>query len=393
MEINDLNTLVDSIKDEVIFWRRHLHQNPELAYHEVETSQFIYDLLLSFGHFEVSRPTMTSVMARLIGKEPGKVIAIRADIDALPIQEETMVDYASRNTGVMHACGHDTHTAMVLGVAKIFSSMYSGLRGEVRFIFQHAEEKFPPGGAEELVQTGVMEGVDAIIGGHVWATLESGKVGLAYGPMMASPDSFYLTIKGKGGHGAMPHQTVDPITIGAEVVVNLQHIVSRNIDPLDHVVISVGRFVGGTQNNIVPNTVQIDGTIRTLDPKLRQEVRLLIERVVKGITSAHGADYDLSYILGYRQVINNDGIVKILEESVCEVLGIECIEYVRPTMGGEDFSAYLQKAPGAFFFLGVGNKQKGDVYPHHHPCFTIDEDAMQNGIKIFLKSTAKLLAV
>ena len=393
MEIDVLNTLVGSIKDEVIFWRRHLHQNPELAYHEVETSQFIYDLLLSFGHFEVSRPTMTSVMARLIGNEPGKVIAIRADIDALPIQEETMVDYASRNTGVMHACGHDTHTAMVLGVAKIFSSMYLELRGEVRFIFQHAEEKFPPGGAEELVQTGVMDGVDAIIGGHVWAALESGKVGLAYGPMMASPDSFYLTIKGKGGHGAMPHQTVDAITIGAEVVVNLQHIVSRNIDPLDHVVISVGRFVGGTQNNIVPSTVQIDGTIRTLDPKLRQEVKLLIERVVKGITSAHGADYDLSYILGYRQVINDDGIVKILEETVCEVMGHECIEYVRPTMGGEDFSAYLQKAPGAFFFLGGGNKKKGEVYPHHHPCFNIDEDAMQNGIKIFLNATVKLLAI
>ena len=392
MKIDKLNSLVDSIKDEVIFWRRQLHQNPELSYHEEETSEFIFHLLQSFGYFEVTRPTKTSVMARLIGKQPGKVIAIRADIDALPIQEESKVDYASQNPGVMHACGHDTHTAMLLGVAKLFSSLYFQLKGELRLIFQHAEEKFPPGGAEELVQAGVMEGVDAVIGGHIWAALETGKVGLAYGPMMASPDSFYLTIKGKGGHGAMPHQTIDAITIGAEVVVNLQHIVSRNIDPLDPVVISVGRFVGGTQNNIIPGTVQIDGTIRTLNPKLRQEVPLLIERVVRGITSAHGADYDLNFILGYRQVINDDQIVQVLEQAVREVLGDEGIAFVRPSMGAEDFSAYLQKAPGAFFFLGGGNKEKGCVYPHHHPCFSIDEDAMQKGINIFMHTALKLLA-
>jgi amidohydrolase len=389
---DDLNNLVDSIEDQVIAWRRHLHQNPEVSYHEEKTSQFIYDTLQSFGNLEVTRPTKTSVMARLVGKEIGKVVAIRADIDALPIQEENTFEYISQNPGVMHACGHDAHAAMVLGVAKIFSGLQPQLKGEIRFIFQHAEEKFPPGGAEELVAAGVMDGVDVIIGGHIWAPLEMGKVGLAFGSMMAAPDTFYITIKGKGGHGAMPHQTIDAITIGAEVVVSLQHIVSRNIDPLDNVVISVGRFVGGTQENIIPGTVQIDGTFRTLDPKLRKEVPLLLERVVKGVTSAHGADYELKLLLGYRPVINDDNVVRVLEETVREVLGEEAVEFIRPTMSAEDFSAYMQKAPGAFFFLGGGNQEKGYVYPQHHPRFIIDEDALLNGMKIFLHATIKLLA-
>lgn len=388
----NLNNLVESIADQVIAWRRHLHKNPEVSYHEEKTSQFIYDTLQSFGNLEVTRPTKTSVLGRLVGKEFGKVVAIRADIDALPIQEENTFEYASQNPGVMHACGHDTHTAMLLGVANIFSGLQPELKGEIRFIFQHAEEKFPPGGAEELVAAGVMEGVDTIIGAHIWSPLEIGKVGLAYGAMMASPDSFYITIKGKGGHGAMPHQTIDAISIGAEVVIGLQHIVARNIDPLDNVVISVGRFVGGTQDNIIPSTVEIDGTFRTLDPKLRKEVAILLERVVKGITSAHGADYDLRIMLGYRQVINDEHVVRVLEETVREVLGDEAVEFVRPTMGAEDFSAYLQKAPGAFFFLGGGNQEKGYVYPHHHPCFIIDENALMNGMKIFLHTAIKLLA-
>lgn len=390
--VRKLNFLVDSIKDQVILWRRHLHQNPEISYHEEETSQFIYKTLLAFGNLEVTRPTKTGVVARLIGKSPGKVIAIRADMDALPIQEETLLDFASQKPGVMHACGHDAHVAMLLGLAKIFSGMQKDIRGELRFIFQHGEELFPPGGANELVQAGVMEGVDAIIAGHVWASLEVGKIGLAYGPIMASPDSFYLTIKGKGGHGAMPHQTIDAILIGAEVVVNLQHIVSRNIDPTEPAVISVGRFVGGTTNNIMPNSVQIDGTIRTLNPKLRQEIPLLLERIVKGVTYAHGAEYELKVIPGHKPVINDQRVVQVLKETVSEIMGESAIEFVRPSMGGEDFSAYLQKAAGAFFFIGGGNKEKGYIYPHHHPCFTIDEEALQYGMKILIQTAKRLLA-
>lgn len=386
-----LNDLVQTVKDEVIAWRRHFHQNPELSFHEQKTAQFIYETLESFGNLELSRPTQNSVMARLIGSQPGKVLAIRADIDALPIQEENDFEFASKNPGVMHACGHDGHTAMLLGTAKILSGMKDQIKGEIRFIFQHAEELFP-GGAEELVQAGVMDGVDFVIGTHLWSPLEYGKVGVVYGPMMAAPDTFYITIKGKGGHAALPHQTIDSIAVGAQVVTNLQHIVSRNTDPLDNLVISVSQFVGGTTHNVIPGTVEICGTVRTFDQKLRESVPGLMERVVKGITEAHGASYEFKYDFGYRPVVNDKAVTRVIEETVLEIFGEEALDMMRPNMGGEDFSAYQQKAPGTFFYVGAGNKEKGIVYPHHHPRFTIDEDALEIGVKMFVHAAFKLLA-
>lgn len=386
-----LNDLVQTVKDEVIAWRRHFHQNPELSFHEQKTAQFIYETLESFGNLELSRPTQNSVMARLIGSQPGKVLAIRADIDALPIQEENDFEFASKNPGVMHACGHDGHTAMLLGTAKILSGMKDQIKGEIRFIFQHAEELFP-GGAEELVQAGVMDGVDFVIGTHLWSPLEYGKVGVVYGPMMAAPDTFYITIKGKGGHAALPHQTIDSIAVGAQVVTNLQHIVSRNTDPLDNLVISVSQFVGGTTHNVIPGTVEICGTVRTFDQKLRESVPGLMERVVKGITEAHGASYEFKYDCGYRPVVNDEAVTRVIEETVLEIFGEEALDMMRPNMGGEDFSAYQQKAPGTFFYVGAGNKEKGIVYPHHHARFTIDEDALEIGVKMFVHAAFKLLA-
>lgn len=386
-----LNDLVQTVKDEVIAWRRHFHQNPELSFHEQKTAQFIYETLESFGNLELSRPTQNSVMARLIGSQPGKVLAIRADIDALPIQEENDFEFASKNPGVMHACGHDGHTAMLLGTAKILSGMKDQIKGEIRFIFQHAEELFP-GGAEELVQAGVMDGVDFVIGTHLWSPLEYGKVGVVYGPMMAAPDTFYITIKGKGGHAALPHQTIDSIAVGAQVVTNLQHIVSRNTDPLDNLVISVSQFVGGTTHNVIPGTVEICGTVRTFDQKLRESAPGLMERVVKGITEAHGASYEFKYDCGYRPVVNDEAVTRVIEETVLEIFGEEALDMMRPNMGGEDFSAYQQKAPGTFFYVGAGNKEKGIVYPHHHARFTIDEDALEIGVKMFVHAAFKLLA-
>lgn len=386
-----LNDLVQTVKDEVIAWRRHFHQNPELSFHEQKTAQFIYETLESFGNLELSRPTQNSVMARLIGSHSGKVLAIRADIDALPIQEENDFEFASKNPGVMHACGHDGHTAMLLGTAKILSGMKDQIKGEIRFIFQHAEELFP-GGAEELVQAGVMDGVDFVIGTHLWSPLEYGKVGVVYGPMMAAPDTFYITIKGKGGHAALPHQTIDSIAVGAQVVTNLQHIVSRNTDPLDNLVISVSQFVGGTTHNVIPGTVEICGTVRTFDQKLRESAPGLMERVVKGITEAHGASYEFKYDCGYRPVVNDEAVTRVIEETVLEIFGEEALDMMRPNMGGEDFSAYQQKAPGTFFYVGAGNKEKGIVYPHHHARFTIDEDALEIGVKMFVHAAFKLLA-
>ena len=386
-----LDALVEEVSEEVVAWRRYLHRNPELSFQEEETARFVYETLQTFGNIlELSRPTPTSVVARLIGAKPGPTLAIRADMDALPIEEENDFEFVSRNPGVMHACGHDGHTAMLLGTAKILSGMRDRIRGEVRFLFQHAEELYP-GGAQQMVDEGVMEGVDVVIGTHLWAPLEIGKIGVAYGAMMGSPDTFWITIKGKGGHGAMPHQAVDSIAIGAQVVTNLQHVVSRNTDPIDDVVVSVTKFTGGTTHNVIPGCVEMLGTVRTLDPEVRKKVPEFMERVVKGITEAHGASYEFKYQFGFRPVVNDEEVTRAIEETVQEVFGEETLELVRPNLGGEDFSALQQAAPGTFFWVGAGNKEKGITYPHHHPRFTIDEDALPYGVTMFLNATFKLL--
>lgn len=251
IETVTISNLVEDVRDEVIGWRRHLHRNPELSFQEEETSRFVYETLESFDNLELSKPTPTSVLARLVGGKLGRTIALRADMDALPITEETDFEFVSKNEGVMRACGHDGHTAMLLGTAKILPGLKEEIKGEVRFLFQHAEE-LHPGRAEEMVEAGVMEGMDAIITIYLWSQLEIGKIGVVYGPMLAAPDDFKIVVEGKGGHATMPHQTVDSVAIGAQVVTNLQHVVSRNTDPLDNVVVSVTKFVGGTTHNVVP---------------------------------------------------------------------------------------------------------------------------------------------
>jgi amidohydrolase len=384
------DNLVEEVREEVVGWRRHLHRNPEVSFHEENTSHFVYETLESFGGLELDRPTKTSVVARLVGARPGRTLAIRADMDALPIQEENDFEFASQNAGAMHACGHDGHTAMLLGTARILSEMRERVNGEVRFLFQHAEELYP-GGAEEMVEAGAMEGVDAVIGAHLWSKLPVGKIGVTYGPMMAAPDTFEITIRGKGGHAAMPHEVVDSIAVGAQVVTNLQHVVARDTDPIDNVVVSVTRFTGGTTHNVIPGTVEMIGTVRTLDPEVRQRVPEIMERVVKGVTEAHGAGYDFEYQFGYRPVINDEEVTAVVEETVREDFGEEALEIMSPNMGGEDFSAFLQRASGTFFLVGAGNEERGIVHPHHHPRFTIDEDALGNGVKMFLGATFRLL--
>lgn len=392
MTVEEMKKKADSVKNEVVGWRRHLHMNPELSFHEEETSAFVAETLESFGDLEVTRPTKTSVMARLAGREPGKTLALRADMDALPITEENDFDFASKNEGVMHACGHDAHTAVLLGVAKILSGMKDEIKGEVRFLFQHAEEKLP-GGASEMVEAGVMDGVDVVLGAHVWSPLAAGKIGITYGPMMAAPDTFRIKITGKGGHAALPHETTDPIVVGAQVVVNFQSVVARNVDPLDNAVLSVTKFTGGTTDNVIPGSVEMLGTVRTFDPKLRKRIPERMDEILKGLTSAYGASYEFEYKEGYAPVINDEGIEKILERSVREILGDDSVEVMKPNMGGEDFSAYLGKAPGAFFLVGGRNEEKGIVYPHHHPKFTVDEKALGNALCVFLNASSKFLGL
>ena len=374
----------------MVEWRRHLHQNPEVSFHEEQTARFVRETLESFGGLEISRPTDNSVVARLVGDRPGRTVALRADIDALPILEENDFEFASRNPGAMHACGHDGHTAMLLGAAQILSGMRDELTGEIRFVFQHAEE-LSPGGAEELVEKGVVDGVDAVVGIHLWSRLPVGRVGVTYGPMMAAPDIFNVTVKGRGGHAAFAHQAIDSIAVGAQVVTNLQHVVARETDPLANVVLSVTRFQGGTTHNVIPGTVELEGTVRTLDPAIRDRMPAIMERVIRGVTSAHDADYELSYSRGYRPVVNDEGLTREIETVARGVVGEENVERMPPNMGGEDFSAYGQRAPAAFYLVGAGNEGAGITAPHHHPRFTIDEDALGIGLKMHLAVATRLL--
>lgn len=376
---------------QVIAWRRHLHMHPEQAFAEHDTAQFIVDRLSELGGLEVSRPTPTSVVAELRGARPGRTVGVRADIDALPILEENDVDYRSTREGSMHACGHDGHTSIALGLAALLVRHREQLAGTVRFIFQHAEE-LAPGGAEELVKQGVMQGVDEVIGLHLWSTMPFGKIGLISGPAMAAPDNFTCTIVGRGGHAALPHDTVDPIVVAAQVITALQHVVSRAVDPLDSVVVSVTRVVAGTTFNVIPNSAQIAGTFRTFDAALRHRVPEIMERMIAGITAAHGATYELTIERGYRPVVNDVALTARLAGVVERTFGPDTLIPMRPTMGGEDFSAYQQKAPGVFAFVGAGSTTGAPDYPHHHPRFDIDERALDIGLRYLAAAVFDLLS-
>jgi amidohydrolase len=374
----------ESVRDQVVAWRRHLHQHPELSFHEHETSQFIADTLTAFGGLEVSRPTPTSVMARLTGGAgPGPVLALRADIDALPITEANTHQFVSTRHGVMHACGHDGHTAMLLGAVRVLLGQRESLRGEVRFLFQHAEELYP-GGAAQMVEAGALDGVEMVIGAHLWLSLPFGRVGVKAGPLMASLNTFRVTIEGEGGHAAIPQQTVDPIVTAAEVVTSLQHVVSRNVDPLASAVISVTQINGGTTTNVIPGAVEMAGTVRTFDPALRARVPALMERVVAGICAAHGAKYHWTFEPGYAAVQNDERATALVRRAAIRALGAEAVIEATPTMGAEDFSAYQQKTPGSFFFIGARNEERGIVHPHHHERFDLDERALDYGTRIFV---------
>jgi len=375
---------VSEVVADAVAWRRYLHAHPELSFHEHETARFVLETLASFGGLELEQPTPTSVAARLCSGRPGPTLALRADIDALPIQEESGVEFASRSDGIMHACGHDGHTAMLLAVARLLVAQRAGLNGEIRFLFQHAEE-VPPGGAAELVAAGALEGVDAVVGCHLISTLELGKVAASDGACTAAADTFSVRIHGRGGHAAFPHETVDPIAVSAQAIANLQHVVSRNTAPLDSVVVSVTRIHGGTADNIIPETVELGGTVRSYREQARYHTRQTIERVLDGVTAAHGATYEFDYLDGYASVINDPRLAAIVREAA----GADRVVDFAPLMAGEDFSAYSRVAPSCFFFVGAGDP---NAYPHHHPRFTIDEAALPIGIETLTRTALYFLA-
>jgi len=375
------------LEQQAIAWRRHLHAHPELSFEEVETTAFLEQTLGSFDGLELERPAPTGVVARLRGARPGRVLALRADIDALPIQEETELPFASTRPGVMHACGHDAHTAILLASARVLSERREELAGEVRFLFQAAEEK-PPGGARQLVDSGALDGVDLVVGIHLFAQEPLGAISVPAGPRTAAADTFALEIRGRGGHAALPNETVDPIVVAAQVVTNLQQVVSRTVDPIKSAVVSVTRIRAGTADNIIPELVELGGTVRTFDPEVRTSVRESIERIARGVTEAHGATYRFDYNEGYAALHNDAEAAAVVEAAARAELGDDAIRSTPPIMGGEDFSAYLEKAPGAFFVVGAGAKERP---PHHHPRFTIDEAALRPGIAVFARTALDYL--
>ncbi|MFB1100611.1 M20 family metallopeptidase [Terribacillus sp. JSM ZJ617] len=377
LEANDLH------KQHLLNWRRHLHANPELSFQEERTSQFVYDTLAGFGNLELSRPTKTSVMAKLKGAKPGKVIGFRADMDALPIQEETNLPFASKVDGVMHACGHDAHTSILLTAAEILSAKQEEMSGEIRFFFQHAEELFP-GGAKEMVEAGVTEGLDMVFGLHVASQLPRGKVGVIYGPATSNSDQFHLTVKGKGGHSSQPDKTVDPIVISAQIITNLQSVVSRMTSPKEELVVSLTTLQAGDAVNVIPNEVHMGASLRSLKQDVRKNAITAIERMVKGITEANGAAYELEVTYGYDSVINEEEATAIAERALKRKLGEGAVLHGSAIMGGEDFAAFANAVPGCFVFVGAKEEANPTPAPHHHPQFRIEEEAMQDGVQYFL---------
>ena len=361
--------------DEMVEIRRHLHENPELSFQEVETPKFIAAYHEKLGHEVRTAVGGRGVVATLRGAKPGKTVALRADFDALPIQEENDVPYKSKVPGVMHACGHDGHTATLLSLAKALNQMKEELEGTVVFIHQHAEE-YAPGGAIAMVEDGCLDGVDVIFGTHIWATSPVGEIGYRSGPSMAAADRFHITVKGKGGHGAQPHLTKDSIVIASQLVVNLQQIVSRRVDPIDSAVVSVGSFEAKNAFNVIADTVELTGTVRTFKDDVRSKVENEIRRVAEGTCLAADAEYSYQFLRGYPANVNHKDETEFVASLAGGVPGVANVVESAPQMGGEDFSYYLQKVPGTFFFTGAEIAGREVTYPHHHPKFDIDEKGL-----------------
>jgi amidohydrolase len=381
---------IQALQSQLIEWRRYLHQHPELGFQEHLTAQFVAEKLQEWGIEHQTGIAETGIVATISGNQPGPVLAIRADMDALPIQEANSVDYRSLHQGKMHACGHDGHTAIALGTAHYLAHYPDRFGGTVKIIFQPAEEG--PGGAKPMVEAGVLHQpeVEAIIGLHLWNNLPLGAAGIREGALMAAVEVFDLTIQGKGGHGALPHQTVDSIVVGAQVVNALQTIVARQVDPLKAGVVTVGEFHAGRAHNVIADSAQLSGTVRYFDPALKSFFKQRIEQIVAGICQSQGATYTLNYQELYPPVINNAKIAQLVRE-VAETV-IETPAGIVPecqTMGGEDMSFFLQEVPGCYFFLGSANLNKGLTYPHHHPRFDFDETALGMGVELFIRCVEK----
>jgi amidohydrolase len=395
MAIDTLRTDIDEIMPGVVADRRWLHQHPELGMQEYQTAAFVAERLRAMPEIEDIRTGIanTGITALIRGTKPGpqRVALIRADMDALPIHEENDVEYKSTVAGAMHACGHDAHTATLLGTARMLIDRRDQFSGTVKLLFQPAEEG--PGGAKPMVEQGVLEDphVDAVFGLHVAQDLDLGKIELREGPASANSDRFNAIIQGKGGHGASPHLTIDAVVVGAHIVVALQSLVAREVDPIDPAVLTVGKIAAGEANNVIPDTAELRGTVRTFSAHNRELLSRRIQEVIHGIAESFGGSASIDYIYRYPSVVNDPEITRLVREIATEVVGEENVKTADLSMGGEDFSYFQQERPGCFFFVGTRNEERGLVWGHHHPRFDIDEDGMAIGIETMTRSVMRYL--
>ena len=390
----DIEKRINEIFNELVEIRRDFHANPELSEKEFRTSDKICEILKSLN-IEYTNVAETGIVGIIRGKSGGKTVAARADIDALPIVEKNETSYKSKNNGIMHACGHDIHTTVLLGVAKILKELESEFEGSVKLFFQPAEETV--GGAKRMVQEGCLKNpdVDYVIGLHVQPYIDTGKIELKYGKLNAQTDELKITVLGKSGHGAYPDASIDAIVIAANVITALQTLVSRNISPLDSVVLSLGQINGGTKNNIICDSVEINGILRTLDVKTREYAIKRINDITNSICNAYGGNCLIDIKDGYMYLVNDNEVVNIIFNTAKEAIGEENILFKdMPSMGGEDFSYFMdENVKGAFYHLGCGNKQKGIISPLHSYNFDVDENCIKTGVLVQVQSILELLNV
>jgi amidohydrolase len=384
----DIRQLVGKYNELVISARRDLHQIPETGFTEEKTSAYIADYLKQQGLDVQTGIAQFGVVGLLKTGRPGPTLMIRADMDALPLQEQTDLPFASTHDGVMHACGHDAHMAMALGAAAVLNQIKDQLKGNIKFVFQPAEEG--PGGAKPMIDAGVMENpkVDFAIGCHVWPEIPEGTIGVRSGPFLAAMDRYDLKIIGRGGHGAMPHLCVDALEVGTQVVNALQRIASRHMNPLEPVVVTVGSFHAGTAFNIIPDEALLSGTTRTFDQDIWHSWEKRLEKVIRGVCESMGADYEFKFAMGYPPTINDDAMADLVRRCAAEVVGPDKVIEPAKTMGGEDMSFFLQKSKGCFYALGAGFE---DGTPVHNPKFTINEDILSLGVETHCRVALELL--
>jgi amidohydrolase len=382
----------DSDLRDIVALRRDFHAHPELAFEEVRTSGIVAERLEAMGLSARRNVGRTGVLATVQGARPGRTVLLRADMDALPIHEENDVPYRSQNAGRMHACGHDCHTSILLGIAKRLVAERADLKGAVRLCFQPAEEI--GGGADAMIQDGALNDPrpDAAFGLHVWQTLDLGTIGITPGPFMAAVDEFEVTVSGKGAHAAMPHAGIDPVVCAAHIVTALQSIASRRVNPLLEVVVSVTQLKAGSAFNIIPESAWMNGTVRVFDPETWKTLPEEFERVCRGVADAFGCRVEVRYTRHNRPTVNDPAMAALAREAAIEVVGEENVLDDVRTMGGEDFSAFLAQVPGCFIAVGSRNVARGLTWDHHHPRFDVDEAALGIGAEVLLRTAKRFLA-